>query len=94
MEGFGISLVAFGILFGAFLLFRASQRKHLQAAQAAGLIPPAGRKPNLDDVKKLALAGEKILAIKYYREINPKVGLAEAKDAVEALAQQAPAATK
>ncbi|HVU38699.1 MAG TPA: ribosomal protein L7/L12 [Opitutales bacterium] len=43
-----------------------------------------GPAPTMEDVKRLAAAGNKIAAIKAYRMIH-RVGLKEAKDAVEAL---------
>ena len=46
-------------------------------------VPPAG-KATMEDVKRLIRAGQRIEAIRCYREIH-QVSLAEAKDAVENL---------
>ena len=72
---------------GVFLWAIASLYSHQQVQQARsrGLWPKPGQIPTMEDVKRLAQAGEKILAIKLYRQIH-HVGLAEAKDAVEKLA--------
>lgn len=48
------------------------------------LLPNPGDPPTLDHVRRLAEAGEKIQAIKLYRELH-NVGLKEAKEAVEKL---------
>jgi ribosomal protein L7/L12 len=47
-------------------------------------VPPRG-KATMQDVKRLVQAGQRIDAIRCYREIH-QVGLAEAKDAVENIA--------
>ena len=60
-------------------------RQRIQQAREKGLWPPLGEAPTLAHVKGLAQAGEKILAIKLYRQIHP-VSLVEAKAAVEKLA--------
>ena len=45
------------------------------------------------EIKQLVARGEKIAAIKHYRELHPGMGLAEAKNAVEALERgESPAA--
>ena len=46
----------------------------------------AGQTPTDDEVKRLVLAGQKIEAIKLYREIH-QGGLKEAKDAVDKIAR-------
>jgi len=58
-----------------------SSRHTIDKARREGRYPQEG-KGTLDDVKRLVRSGDKILAIRLYREIN-KVGLKEAKDAVE-----------
>jgi hypothetical protein len=60
-------------------------RQRIQQARDKGLWPQSGEVPTLEHVKGLAQAGEKILAIKLYRQIHP-VSLVEAKAAVEKLA--------
>ena len=54
-------------------------------ARKEGLWPPEGTKPTDEDVLKLVQAGNKIMAIKMYREIHG-VGLATAKEFVDELA--------
>jgi len=39
----------------------------------------------MEQVTALIIAGQKIMAIKAYREMHPGLGLKEAKDAVEAM---------
>ncbi len=48
----------------------------------AGLYPTAGH-ASLADVERLLRAGHYIYAIRCYREIQPLIGLAEAKRAVD-----------
>ena len=47
------------------------------------LLPP-GREPTIEDVKRIAKSGDKIWAIKLYRQIY-QVSLQESKSAVENL---------
>jgi ribosomal protein L7/L12 len=68
------------ILFGIAGI-RSLQKK--ESARIRSLWPPPGQAPTVGDVKRLARTGNKILAIKMYREIHPGVRLKEAKDAVE-----------
>jgi hypothetical protein len=60
------------------------QRHQLRRARHAGLYPPPGRGSDAD-VAALAARGEKLLAIRLYRELHGG-GLKEARVAVEALA--------
>lgn len=65
------------------------EAKDAVEAMERGQTPPASqpelyRQPSLDQVRELVNAGNKIMAIKVYREIY-NVGLKEAKDAVEAM---------
>ena len=94
MEGFLISVAAFAVFFGLIWLFMRSRQNELVNVRKEGLLPPIGVKPNQDHVKRLAKAGKTVLAIKTYREINPRVGLTEAKEAVEALAADQPIPVK
>jgi len=79
-----ILLTAATILIGVNLLH---WRKQTQKARERGLWPQLGELPTLEHVKRLAQAGEKILAIKLYRQIHP-VSLEDAKAAVDKLAGQ------
>lgn len=65
---------------------RLTQRREVERARRLGLYPSVSRTPTLQDVQRLANAGEKILAIKLYREIH-RVDLKTAKEAVERLVQ-------
>ncbi|MDB6028172.1 MAG: hypothetical protein JWM68_4395 [Verrucomicrobiales bacterium] len=67
-------------------VFSYLRRHDVERAKARGLWPEPGRIPTVDDVRRLAQAGEKILAIRLYRRID-QVSLAEAKQAVEALSR-------
>ena len=59
-----------------------SNRK-IKNMRDAGIYPESGKEKE-EDVLRLLKSGNKILAIKCYREIH-KIGLKEAKDAVELL---------
>jgi hypothetical protein len=89
-----VYLVAQSVPFvGVFLLLgilligtrQLTSRLQIQKAREGGLWPQSGELPTLEHVKHLAQAGEKILAIKLYRQIHG-VPLADAKAAVEKLA--------
>jgi len=54
-----------------------------------GLYPPAGQEGTTEQIHTLIQKGYKIQAIKLYREMH-KVGLKEAKEAVEKLTEQQP----
>lgn len=64
-------------------VFELIARLRLNAARRSGLLPSAGQS-TMADVERLALMGERIWAIRCYREVH-SCGLAEAKRAVEAL---------
>jgi serine/threonine protein kinase len=57
-------------------------RQRIQQARQQGLWPQLGEMATLEHVRRLAQAGEKILAIKLYRQIQ-RVDLLDAKAAVE-----------
>jgi len=76
------------LLFLLLLLVCARQitsRVQIQRAQERGLWPQLGEIPTLEHVKRLSQAGEKILAIKLYRQMHG-ASLADAKAAVEKIA--------
>jgi hypothetical protein len=79
-------LLAYGSL-GIVLIFvlERHSRRQIQQARERGLWPHLGEPPTPEHVRRLAQAGEKILAIKLYRQIH-RVSLADAKAAVEKLA--------
>jgi ribosomal protein L7/L12 len=73
-----------GGLVGLFVIALTFASRRTVALRRSGLMPAAGQ-ATMADVERLAQAGEKIAAIRCYREIH-NVGLAEAKKAVEDLA--------
>jgi ribosomal protein L7/L12 len=62
---------------------RRSSEKKVAGLRARGIYPQDGKERE-EDVLRLLQAGEKIMAIRCYRSLQ-KVGLKEAKDAVELL---------
>jgi len=78
-------VVSIGVIAAA--LSALSSRQQIARARERGLWPAMSQIPTDEDVKRLAKAGEKILAIKLCRQIHG-MGLAEAKAAVEKLAEQ------
>jgi ribosomal protein L7/L12 len=73
-----IFVIVFVIALGATVV---NSNNIVVKARREGLYPQEG-KGTLDDVKRLVKSGQKILAVRLYREMY-KVGLREAKDAVE-----------
>jgi len=80
-------LASWGIILTVVLQFHS--RQQIQQARARGLWPQLGEFPTIEYVKRLAQAGEMILAIKLYRQIHG-APLADAKAAVEKLVGQLP----
>ena len=66
----------FAVMFLVASLRAASDRR-------SGLLPPAGQ-ATMSDVERLARTGQRIYAIRCYREIH-RCGLAEAKKAIDEL---------
>jgi ribosomal protein L7/L12 len=83
MKNVLVAIIGF-VALGLFIAF-AQKRQRDERARMQGLLPAPGQIVTDDDVKRLAQAGEKITAIKFYRRIHGG-GLKEAKDAVEAMA--------
>ena len=77
--------VAGFVAMGLFIAL-AQKRQKAENIRLQGLLPSPGQVPTDEDVKRLAEAGEKISAIKIYRQIHGG-GLKEAKEAVENLAK-------
>ncbi len=77
-----ILYVVGGLLLLLFLIDAVKKAK-TRRARESGLLPPPGQGSD-SDVERLAAQGEKIQAIKLYREIHG-VDLKEAKEAVEHL---------
>jgi len=86
-SGMLIILASWGIILTVVLQFHS--RQQIQQARARGLWPQLGEFPTIEYVKRLAQAGEMILAIKLYRQIHG-AGLADAKAAVDNLAGRSP----
>jgi hypothetical protein len=76
-------LLSLGILM--IVVLQLHSRRQIQLARERGLWPQLGELPTLDHVKRLVQAGEKIMAIKLYRQIH-SASFADAKTAVEKLA--------
>jgi ribosomal protein L7/L12 len=74
-----IAVVVLGVLVVSFAFVAVRD----SAARRSGLLPPAGR-ATMADVERLVRAGERIAAIRCYREIH-HVGLAQAKKAIDEL---------
>jgi predicted Ser/Thr protein kinase len=78
-------LMSLGILI--IVALQLHSRQKIKEVRERGLWPKLGDLPNLEQIKGLAQAGEKVLAIKLYREMYG-VPLADAKAAVEKLVGQ------
>lgn len=57
--------------------------KKIETLRARGDYPPPHRLPTDADVRRLMKCGEKVLALKTYRELHPDVSLRAAKTAIE-----------
>jgi ribosomal protein L7/L12 len=81
-------LIVVGVVVAIVVLSRIASnlrgRQQDQMDNAQGFRPTPDPNSGTDDIRRMALAGNKIEAIKRYREIHG-VGLKEAKDAVEKL---------
>ena len=77
-----ILLVFVSLAFALWAFVSLVSRQQTKRFQSRGLLPEPGQIPTMENVERLVAAGEKILAIKMYREIY-RVGLKEARDAVE-----------
>ncbi|HEY1173163.1 MAG TPA: hypothetical protein VGH19_17470 [Verrucomicrobiae bacterium] len=64
-------------------VYRWNQKRQLRSQ---GIYPQAGQ-ASMADVERLVKMGHRIEAIVCYRELFPHAGLAEAKEAVDALAR-------
>jgi len=76
-----VGLVIVIFLIGSFI----AQRK-VTALRRRGIYPENGKETG-DDVARLLRAGEELMAIRCYRTIH-KVGLKQAKEAVESLKKE------
>lgn len=82
-----IILIGLTLLVFVMSLVNLRTRRQIQKARERGLWPPLGEIPTDADLKRLAQAGEKRLAIKLCRQLRG-LGLAEAKAIVEKLLQE------
>lgn len=79
-----INTISVMVIIWAIRIIYAHQQ--LKRARQRGLWPPLGQIPTDEDMKRLARAGEKILAIRMCRQIH-NLDLVEAKAVVEKLAE-------
>jgi ribosomal protein L7/L12 len=75
-------------VFIAVFIGQLASEKKAAVLRARGIYPARGQEKD-EDVLKLLRAGEKIMAIRCYRSLH-RVGLREAKDAVESLERENP----
>ena len=75
------ALIAFGLILALVAIISLIASVQVAAARRSGLLPAAGQS-TMADVERLANMGERVWAIRCYREIH-SCGLAEAKHAVE-----------
>ena len=85
-----IAVIVISVVVIAWAIATLHSRQQVQRARERGLWPPLGRIPTDEDVKRLAKAGERILAIKLCRQIHG-MGFAESKAAVERMVEPPPA---
>jgi hypothetical protein len=80
-----LNILGIIVIVGALALFFMSWRRSWRnlVLRRSQILPPAGQ-GTMADVERLVRAGERIAAIRVYREIH-HVGLAEAKKAVDDL---------
>lgn len=88
LSGFSVAPLGLAIvlLFGALWVGSIRWRRRERRARREGLLPPMGGGSETD-VERLLARGEKMLAIRLYRELHG-TGLKEAREAVEALASR------
>jgi serine/threonine protein kinase len=77
-----VPIVAVGFCVMFVVAVKSFGQKQIRRAREIGLWPASGEIPTLEHVKRLAAAGESILAIRLYRQMHP-VSLAEAHAVVE-----------
>jgi hypothetical protein len=77
------------VLLSMVIIHLAKRQWRIRAARQRGLYPPVDQEPTLDDVRRLARAGEVGLALYLYGEMND-VGEKEARAAVVQLLQSEP----
>jgi ribosomal protein L7/L12 len=75
--------IGLGLLVVLVAVLGLAARLRVAAARRSGLLPAAGQS-TMSDVERLVSMGERVWAIRCYREIH-SCGLAEAKRAVEGL---------
>jgi ribosomal protein L7/L12 len=82
-----VAIIVGAIILVGFLLHTAN-RAHIRKLRESGLYPPSGQGTPAD-VKRLIMEGQKIAAIKLYRQVHG-VGLKESREAVERIARDFP----
>ena len=78
-----IAFALFTLFVGVAIVSILGSKRKVVELRARGIYPQVGMARD-EDVLRLLQAGEKIIAIRCYRELH-RVGLKEAKDAVETL---------
>jgi ribosomal protein L7/L12 len=90
MDKVSAVLIVVAFIFLLLFLIDRFNRAKKRRLQQSGMLPPDGQGTDAD-VERLLLRGEKMSAIKLYREIHG-VDLKEAKGAVEELSKRVPGA--
>ncbi len=91
MDEISVGVLVIAFIFALLFLIDRFNRAKKRRLQESGMLPPDGQGTDAD-VERLLLRGEKISAIKLYREIHG-VDLKEAKEAVEEIAKRVPGAS-
>jgi ribosomal protein L7/L12 len=81
MNAFTLLIVILALVVILLLAANISNARRVQGLRVRGLYPEEGKEKD-DDVLRLLKAGEKIMAIKCYRELHG-LGIKKAKEAVE-----------
>jgi ribosomal protein L7/L12 len=90
MDEINVVGLVIAFIFALLFLIDRFNRAKKRRLQESGMLPPDGQGTDAD-VERLLLRGEKLSAIKLYRDIHG-VGLKEAKEAVEEISKRVPSA--
>jgi len=80
--------LAVGVVVVILMLIHTVNRLKLQRLRDSGLYPPQGT-GTMADVERLIMSGQKLSAVKLYREIK-RVDLKDAKQAVDEMVENLP----
>jgi ribosomal protein L7/L12 len=86
MNSLFVLVVLFGLVLAIFLIGGLITKRKIKTLRAKGIYPPGGMEKQ-EDVLRLLKCGEKVMAIRCYRNVH-KVSLKEAKEKVELLAHE------